>query len=100
MNQLTIFNIPENKPPDRKRSVCGCYVQDCHCVKLTAIENYFKSGKELTVLDAVKLFHTIDLRKYISILRQRGMNISGEWVVNPGVKFKVYKLKHEPNPEK
>jgi len=83
------------KSNKNKRSICGCFISDCHCVKIKAIENHFKAGKELTVLDAVKLFKTIDLRKFVSILRKRGMNITDEWVVNPGVKFKVYKLVKE-----
>lgn len=91
--QNDLFGLYEYiERPNRKRSVCGCFISDCHCVKLKAIENYFKSGKELTVLDAVKLFKTMELRKYVSMLKQRGMNISGTWVFNPGVKFKAYKL--------
>lgn len=90
--QNNLFGLPDHIAQPRKRSICGCFISDCHCVKIKAIENHFKAGKELTVLDAVKLFKTIDGRKYISILRKRGMNITDEWVFNPGVKFKIYKL--------
>lgn len=91
--QSNLFGLPDYiAHPTKKRSVCGCFIPDCNCVKLKAIENYFKSGKELTVLGGVKLFHTIDLRKYVSILRQQGMNIVGTWVFDPGVKYKIYKL--------
>jgi hypothetical protein len=85
--------IPQPKP--KTRSVCGCFISECNCQKQKAIENHFKAGKELTVLDAVKLFRTIDLRKYISTLRKRGMNITSVWVVKPGVKYKIYKLSKE-----
>lgn len=98
--QNNLFGIADliPQPKQKTRSVCGCFISECNCKKQKAIENHFKAGKELTVLDAVKLFRTIDLRKYVSILRKNGMNISGTWVVNPGVKFKVYKLVREVKP--
>lgn len=97
MEQATLFGMPNYiaQPKKKQRSVCGCYIPECRCQKQKAIENYFKSGKELTVLDAVKLFKTIDLRKYISILKRKGMNIVGTWVVEKHVKYKVYKLVKE-----
>lgn len=90
--QNNLFGLPDHIAQPRKRSICGCFISDCHCVKIKAIENYLRSGKELTSIDCVKLFKTIDGRKFISILRGRGMNILDTWDSNGKTRFKRYKL--------
>jgi hypothetical protein len=97
MEQNTLFGLPDHiaQPKQKPRSVCGCFISECNCQKQKAIENHFKAGKELTVLDALKLYRTVELRKFVSVLRKRGMNITSVWVVKPGVKYKIYKLSKE-----
>jgi len=58
------------------------------------ILEHLQSGYCLTVLEAVPLFNTIDLRKYISMLRKEGNSIKGEWDTNmmTGKRFKVFSL--------
>ncbi len=54
------------------------------------IKNGFEAGKTLTVLDALNQFRTIELRKYVSMLRKEGLNIQDRWVSKNGKRFKEY----------
>jgi hypothetical protein len=95
MEQQTLFGLPDHiaQPKPKSRSVCGCFISECNCIIIKAIENHLKSGKDLTVLDGIKLFGTVDTRKFISLLRARGMNITDVWCQNGKKRFKRYKFK-------
>jgi len=54
------------------------------------IKNGLEAGKTLTVLDALNQFRTIELRKYVSMLRKEGLNIQDRWVSKNGKRFKEY----------
>ena len=58
------------------------------------ILKFLTGGGITSVLEAVTMFGTIDLRKYISMLRSEGHNINGDWETNPvtGKRFKCYYL--------
>ena len=45
------------------------------------ILNHFQEGNQLTVLDALRLFHTTELRKIVSTLKDRGHSIKARPVV-------------------
>lgn len=52
-----------------------------------------KAGKKLTVISALKEVHTLELRKFVSILKRKGMDIKSKWVTAPnGKHFKEYSL--------
>lgn len=48
------------------------------------------NGKRLTVLDGLKMYSTIDLRKYISLIKKDGINIESKWISKNGKHFKEY----------
>ncbi len=62
----------------------------------TAIRNedkildYLMRGGKLTVNDCQRIFHTTELRRYISLIRKRGYNIVDKWVVRNGYRIKEY----------
>lgn len=57
------------------------------------VKNALNAGLKLTVLSAVKL-GTIDLRKYVSILKREGMDIISEPTQNENKKrFNTYYLR-------
>ena len=58
----------------------------------TEILKYLRSGRPLTNQSAYHLFHTTELRVYISRLRKRGIDIKGEWCENIDgtVRYKEY----------
>lgn len=43
------------------------------------ILDYLNIGNGITCLDALRMFHTTELRHYISELRKMGISIRGEW---------------------
>lgn len=49
-----------------------------------------EGGMTLTVLTGLKLYKTIDLRKYISDLKKEGMNIQSRWVQRNKKRYKEY----------
>lgn len=60
---------------------------------LSRVREALKSGIRLTVLTAISL-GTIDLRKYVSMLKKEGMNIISEPTQNGNKKrFNTYYLK-------
>ena len=59
---------------------------------LSRVKSAFESGLRLTVLTAVAIAETVDLRKYVSVLRQSGMDIKSDWVQKGKKSFKVYYL--------
>lgn len=57
------------------------------------IANYLKQGQSLTVVKALELFRTIELRKIVSTLRRQGMQIEDEWITSEaGKRYKRYFL--------
>lgn len=56
-----------------------------------------KQGKRLTVLCGLKLYSTIELRKYISLLRKDGNVIGDIWVSRNKKHFKEYFLTKKCN---
>lgn len=51
----------------------------------------------ITSLDAVKYLNIIDLQSNVRDLRNKGINVKGEWVTNRKTKstYKVYSLKQK-----
>ncbi len=62
---------------------------------LSKVKQCFENGLKLTVLTAIELCSTIDLRKYVSMLRKDGMNIQSDWVQKGNKSYKVYYLLKE-----
>jgi len=61
---------------------------------LSKVRSAFNSGLKLTVLSAISIASTIDLRKYVSMLKKEGMNIIAEPTENGNKKrFNTYYLK-------
>lgn len=58
------------------------------------IKKHFEDGYSLTVVEALRYFNTIELRKFVSNLRRKGLDIKDEWVENSTSrkKFKRYFL--------
>ena len=60
---------------------------------LAKVRQAFNNGLRLTVLSAISIASTIDLRKYVSMLRKEGMDIVGEPTTNGNKKrFNTYFL--------
>jgi len=67
------------------------------------ILDYLLAGHPLTVGMGAILFHTHDLRVYITRLRRAGIDIEDRWISQDGVRFKRYwlhpdtisKIRHE-----
>ena len=55
-----------------------------------AIKQSFEAGHTLTTLDGLTRFRTLEMRKFVSMLRAEGMNIGDRWVSNNGKRFKQY----------
>lgn len=65
--------------------------------KIKRILQHFQEGAELTVVEAIRLFHTTELRRVVTELRRRGHDIQSRWcedVCGDGSvsRFKVYFL--------
>lgn len=55
------------------------------------IKQQLLEGKVLTSCEAARQFQTADLRKYISNLKEEGLNIRDEWVTSANNKrYKKY----------
>jgi len=59
---------------------------------LSRVKSAFENGLRLTVLTAVSICETVDLRKYVSMLRESGMDIKDDWIQKGKKSFKVYWL--------
>ena len=59
---------------------------------LSRVKSALESGMKLTVVSAIKLCHTSELRVYVTQLIRSGMNIKSEWKTNKEKRFKVYYL--------
>ena len=96
--QIDIFGqnnlIKTNKKP---HSGCGCFTDAEESErKQSAILAYFLRGKSLTVLQAIKQFHTTELRKTVCRLKNKGHNMVSYWHIEDGKKkYKVYRLAKE-----
>ena len=69
---------------------------------INRVVDYLKKHKSLTVAEAQRELGTTELRKIISILRDRGYEIIDKWVEGENrfgdvVRFKRYFLLREPN---
>lgn len=66
---------------------------------LVKIKHAFERGDKLTVLDATRDFNTVDLRKYVSILRAHphNMPITDEWTKHSPTnkRFKRYWIPYQ-----
>jgi hypothetical protein len=62
---------------------------------LSKVKSALESGLKLSVISVLNLCQTIDARKYISMLRQQGMDIKSEWVQKGKKSYKVYWLSKE-----
>lgn len=61
---------------------------------LSRVRECLQAGIKLTVATALTLCHTVDLRKYISLLRKEGLDIVSEPTQNGNKKrFNTYYLK-------
>lgn len=61
---------------------------------LSKVRDAFNSGLKLTVLSAIKIASTIDLRKYVSMLKREGLDIVAEPTFNGNKKrFNTYYLR-------
>lgn len=63
---------------------------------LSRVRLCLMGGAKLTVLTAIKYCRTIDLRKYVSMLRKEGLDIIAEPTFNENKKrFNTYYLKQK-----
>lgn len=62
---------------------------------LAKVRQALNQGLRLTVLTAISICDTVDLRKYVSMLKREGMNIQSEWVQKGNKSFKKYFLVKE-----
>lgn len=96
MLQTNLFGQPEliPEPKHRNHALCGCFTESEESErKQAAILAYMQKGKSLTVLQALKQFHTTELRKIICRLRNKGHVIESYWHEENGrKKYKVYKI--------
>jgi hypothetical protein len=62
--------------------------------KINHVQEFFMSGKSLTVLDCFNLFKTSELRKIVCVLKSKGLKINSEWQTNYQTKsrYKKYYL--------
>lgn len=58
-------------------------------IKLSILTD-LNNGKKLTVMDGLLSHKTIDLRKYISLIKKDGIAIESKWVSRNGKHFKEY----------
>lgn len=75
------------------------YISDIHAISERKqglhqiILKSFIEGQELSVVSALRQFHTIELRKIVSDLRRDGVPIGDRWETTPGKKrYKIYFL--------
>jgi len=62
----------------------------------TKVLNYLNTGKKLTVIKAIDLKLTFNLRSRISELKSAGHNIKDEWIYpSNGAKYKKYWIEIE-----
>ena len=59
---------------------------------LSKVKSALESGLKLTVVSAITICNTSELRTYITQLIRSGMNIKSEWKTNKEKRFKVYYL--------
>lgn len=62
-----------------------------------AILSDLQNGKRLTVLCGMLNYKTVEMRKYISLLKKDGVNIQSVWVTKNKKSFKEYFLQKEYN---
>ena len=62
--------------------------------KINQVEAFLMTGQPLTVLDCYNLYKTFELRKIVCVLKDRGLNIGSQWLVNydTGSRYKKYFL--------
>ncbi len=62
--------------------------------KINQVEAFLMTGQPLTVLDCFNLYKTFELRKIVCVLKDRGLKIGCEWLVNhdTGSRYKKYFL--------
>ena len=61
---------------------------------ISLVRLYLTAGVKLTVASALRYCHTVDLRKYISMLRKEGLDIVSEPTSNGNKKrFNTYYLR-------
>ena len=59
------------------------------------IIEYLLKGSSLTVIKALTMFRTVELKHYICKLRKLGFVISDKWKSREGKNFKEYYIKKE-----
>jgi hypothetical protein len=62
--------------------------------KINQVEAFLMTGQPLTVLDCYNLYKTFELRKIVCVLKDRGLKIGSQWLVNydTGSRYKKYFL--------
>lgn len=62
---------------------------------LSKVKAAFNSGLKLTVLSALALCNTTELRVYVTQLIREGLDIKSQWQEKNGKRFKLYWLNQE-----
>lgn len=62
---------------------------------LAKVTNAFNNGLRLTVVSALAICNTSELRCYVTQLIRQGVNIKSEWRTNNGKRFKLYWLEKD-----
>jgi len=62
---------------------------------LSKVRQAFKNGLRLTVVSAISICNTSELRVYVTQLIREGLDIKSEWRENNGKRFKLYWLSKE-----
>ena len=63
-----------------------------HETNLSRVRSAFEDGLILTVVKAITLCNTSELRVYVTKLIREGLNIKSEWKENNGKRFKIHWL--------
>lgn len=82
-----LFNYPE---PSQRRDHEGKFSPRCDGEPQKNVKRHLEAGLSITVQQCLKLYHTTELRRIISRLRKRGMNIEASWFGNR--EYYVYKM--------
>ena len=62
---------------------------------LSKVRSAFENGLKLTVVSALMICNTSELRVYVTRLIRDGLNIKSEWKTNNNKRFKIYWLEQE-----
>lgn len=87
MEQSNLFGLPDTPV---KRDHEGKFSYKCDGKPQDNVKRHLQAGLGITVQQCLRMYHSTELRRIISRLRNRGMNIGGEWFGER--EYFIYKL--------